>query len=226
MMLNIPGVLTPHQVGQFRAALDTAPWPDGGRTAGHLAARVKTNLQLPHDHPAAVRLGEQVLEALGRNAAFLAAALPLKVLPPLFNRYEGGGAYGSHVDSAICSVPGTPHRIRTDVSATLFLSDPASYDGGELVVQDSYGEHRVKLQAGDMVLYPGTSLHHVAPVTRGTRLASFFWVQSLVRDDTQRAMLLELDQAIQQLTPAAPDHPALMRLTGVYHNLLRQWSDT
>lgn len=226
MMITVPQVLTAEQVRHFRERLAQADWSDGRATAGHLASQVKNNLQLSEDAPASRELGDLVLQALGRHPLFLSGALPLKVLPPRFNRYEGGGTYGPHVDAAVFSVPGTPHRVRSDLSATLFLSDPDEYEGGELTVSDTYGEHSVKLPAGDMVLYPGSSLHHVTPVTRGTRLASFFWVQSLVRDDAQRALMLELDGAIQQLAVDAPGHPSLSRLTGVYHNLLRQWSET
>jgi len=226
MMFAIPQLLTGDQVRYFRERLAQADWSDGRATAGHLASQVKNNLQLSEDAPASRELGDLVLQALGRHPLFLSGALPLKVLPPRFNRYEGGGTYGPHVDAAVFSVPGTPHRVRSDLSATLFLSEPEEYEGGELTVSDTYGEHSVKLPAGDMVLYPGSSLHHVTPVTRGTRLASFFWVQSLVRDDAQRALMLELDSAIQQLAVDAPGHPSLSRLTGIYHNLLRQWSET
>lgn len=226
MMITVPQVLNADQVRHFRERLAQADWSDGRATAGHLASQVKNNLQLSEDAPASRELGDLVLQALGRHPLFLSGALPLKVLPPRFNRYEGGGTYGPHVDAAVFSVPGTPHRVRSDLSATLFLSEPDEYDGGELTVSDTYGEHSVKLPAGDMVLYPGSSLHHVTPVTRGTRLASFFWVQSLVRDDAQRALMLELDGAIQQLAVDVPGHASLSRLTGVYHNLLRQWSET
>ncbi|GGI17252.1 MAG: Fe2+-dependent dioxygenase [Oxalicibacterium faecigallinarum] len=226
MMLQIPGFLSPDQLRQFQTALSEQTWEDGRQTAGHMAAKAKNNQQLAHDNPVGTQLSNFVLEALGRNPLFMSAALPLKVVPPMFNRYESGGTYGDHVDGAIRSIAGTPHRIRTDISATLFLSDPDSYDGGELVVNDTYGERATKLNAGDMILYPGTSLHHVRPVTRGVRLACFFWVQSLVRDDTQRTMLFELDTSIQQLVVDVPDHPAPLKLSGVYHNLLRQWSDT
>ncbi len=203
-----------------------ASWQDGRLTAGRHAIRVKSNLQLAHDDPVAGRIGDMILDALGANPRFLAAALPLKVMPPRFNRYEGGGSYGEHVDGAIMTAPGTSHRMRTDLSATLFFSDPGEYDGGELVIHDTYGEHRVKLPAGHLVLYPGTSLHQVTPVTRGVRHAAFFWIQSMVREDAQRALLLTLDEAIQELGPVAPDHPALARLLGVYHNLLRGWAAT
>lgn len=226
MMFTLRKVLTPEQVKEARQALESADWVDGRVSAGHLATRVKENEQLAEDHPVSRRLGDAVLQALGRHPEFLAAALPLKVLPPRFNRYRGGGQYGMHVDASVFSVPGTPHRIRSDLSATLFLSDPDEYEGGELVVADTYGEHAVRLAAGDMVLYPGSSLHRVTPVTRGTRLASFFWIQSLVRDDGRRALMWELDGAIRDLAGELPGHPALDRLTGVYHNLLRQWAQT
>lgn len=226
MMLHIPALLAPDQVRQCRQALEQAPWVDGRATAGHQAARVKENLQLAPEHPATQQIGNLILDALGRNSRFMAAALPLKVLPPRFNRYEGGAHYGAHVDSSVLSVPGTPHRIRSDISATLFFSDPAEYDGGELTVQDRYGAHTAKLPAGHLVIYPGSSLHHVTPVTRGTRYAAFFWIQSLVREDHQRTLLLDLDDAIQGLTASHPDHASLPPLMGVYHNLLRTWSET
>jgi PKHD-type hydroxylase len=225
MLLHIPDVLTADQVASARGRLDEAHWVDGRVTAGHQSVRVKNNIQLPEDHPVARELGDVILEALQRNALFVAAALPHRVFPPLFNRYEGGHAFGNHVDNAIRQVTGTPHRIRTDLSATLFLSDPSEYDGGELQVEDTYGEHAVKLPAGHMVLYPATSLHHVRPVTRGCRTASFFWIQSMVRDDGARTLLFDLDQAIQQVSVIGPEHPAIVQLTGVYHNLLRRWAD-
>jgi PKHD-type hydroxylase len=226
MMLTIPQVLTADQVRHCRERLAQADWSDGRASAGHLASQVKHNLQLSEESAVSRELGDLILQALGRHPLFLSGALPLKVLPPRFNRYEGGGNYGPHVDAAIFSVPGTPHRVRSDLSATLFLSEPDEYEGGELTVEDTYGEHSVKLPAGDLVLYPGSSLHHVTPVTRGVRVASFFWVQSLVRDAAQRSLMLELDAAIQQLAVDAPGHASLSRLTGVYHNLLRQWSET
>ena len=166
-----------------------------------------------------------IIEALGRNPLFVSAALPLRVFPPLFNRYTGGQSFGTHIDNAIRQVPGTPHRVRTDLSATLFFSEPDDYEGGELVVEDTYGVHTIKLRAGDLILYPATSRHHVRPVTRGERLASFFWIQSMVRDDGERTLLLELDMAIQQVNRDRPDHPAAVALTGVYHNLLRRWAE-
>jgi PKHD-type hydroxylase len=225
MLLPIPDVLTREQVAQAREVLEQAEWVDGRVTAGHQSARAKDNLQLPEDSPAARQLGELVLAALQQNPLFVAAALPLRVFPPLFNRYQGGQSFGTHVDNAIRQVPGTPHRLRTDLSATLFFSGPDEYEGGELSVEDTYGLHNVKLPAGHLVLYPASSLHHVRPVTRGTRLASFFWIQSLVRDDGERTLLFDLDSAIQGLARDLPDHPAGVQLTGVYHNLLRRWAD-
>jgi len=225
MLIDIPDVLTRDQVAQARQILDQADWVDGRVTAGHQSARTKHNLQLPEDHPASRQLGDLILAALQRNPLFIAAALPLRVFPPLFNRYEGGGSFGTHVDNAIRQVTGTPHRIRTDLSATLFLASPEEYDGGELLVEDTYGVHSVKLQAGHLVLYPSTSLHSVRPVTRGARIASFFWIQSMIRDDGQRTLLFDLDTAIQRINQDTPDHPASVQLTGVYHNLLRRWAD-
>lgn len=225
MLLTIPDVLTHGQVAEARDQLAKAAWIDGRVTAGHQSSRVKDNLQLPEDHPAARALGEMILVALQRNPLFISAALPLRIFPPLFNQYEGGQSFGSHVDNAIRQITGTSFRIRTDLSATLFLSQPDEYDGGELAVEDTYGVHTVKLPAGHMVLYPSTSLHHVRPVTRGARTASFFWIQSLVRDDAERTLLFDLDTAIQRLTAEAPDHPAAVQLTGVYHNLVRRWAE-
>lgn len=225
MLLHIPDVLTREQVAEARRALEAAEWVDGNVTSGAQAARAKNNMQLPEDSPTAQRLGELVLQALGRSPLFLSAALPLKVFPPLFNRYAGGQAFGTHVDNAIRSIAGTPHRIRSDLSATLFLADPSEYDGGELSVEDTFGVHKVKLPAGHLILYPASSLHHVTPVTRGTRVASFFWIQSMVRDDAARTLLFDLDAAVQGLTREAPDHPVAVQLTGIYHNLLRRWAD-
>jgi PKHD-type hydroxylase len=226
MLLHIPNVLTAEQVTDARRDLDAAEWVDGAVTAGHQSARAKHNRQVPEGHPTARRLGDLILAALERSPLFMAAALPLKVFPPLFNLYSGGESFGVHVDNAIRQVPGTPHRVRTDLSATLFLSDPEDYDGGELTVEDTYGVHMVKLPAGDLVLYPSTSLHQVRPVTRGARIASFFWIQSMVRDDGQRTMLFDLDTAIQKIGADVPDHPGVVQLTGLYHNLLRHWADT
>lgn len=226
MLLHIPSLFSAEEARDARARLEAADWEDGRRTAGHQAAQVKNNLQLALDDPVARSLGDLILERLAATPLFIAATLPLRVLPPRFNRYEGGGTYGAHVDSAIFPIPGTPTRVRTDVSTTVFFSDPDDYDGGELVVEDTFGEHRVKLPAGDMIVYPGSSLHHVTPVTRGTRFAAFFWTQSLVPPDPQRKLLFDLDTAIQRLTADHPEHASIDGLTNVYHNLLRQWSIT
>ena len=225
MLLAIPDLLTAEQVLQARQILESAQWIDGRVTAGHQSSRTKDNLQLPENHPAAAQLGEMILEALGQNALFISAALPQRVFPPLFNRYQGGQSFGTHVDNSIRQITGTPHRIRTDLSATLFFANPDEYDGGELIVEDTYGTHSVKLPAGHMILYPATSLHNVRPITRGARVASFFWIQSMVRDDGQRALLFDLDMAIQRLNRDVPDHPSAVQFTGVYHNLLRQWAE-
>jgi PKHD-type hydroxylase len=225
VLLTIPDLLTPERVAHARQLLDRADWVDGRVTAGVQSARAKDNEQLPEDHPAGREIGAAILEALGQSPLFVSAALPSKVFPPLFNRYRGGHAFGTHVDNAIRQIPGTPHRIRTDLSATLFLSSPDEYDGGELQIEDTYGLHSVKLPAGDLVLYPSMSLHHVRPVTRGARVASFFWIQSMVRDDGARTLLFDLDTAIQRVNLDTPAHAAAVPLTGVYHNLLRRWAD-
>jgi PKHD-type hydroxylase len=225
MFIHVPSVLTGEQVSRVRHLLDDAPWIDGRMTAGPQSSRTKQNLQLPEDAPLTRDLGDLILGALQRSPLFMSAALPLKVYPPMFNRYSGGHSFGSHVDNAIRQVPGSPHRVRTDLSATLFLAEPDDYEGGELIVEDTYGTHSVKLSAGHMVLYPSTSLHRVTPVTRGARVASFFWIQSLVRDDGRRTLLFDMDTAIQRLNQDLPDHPSALQLTGVYHNLLRQWSE-
>jgi PKHD-type hydroxylase len=225
MLLHIPDVLTSAQVSRFRERLDAADWVDGNVTAGHQSAQAKDNMQMAEQHPVAQELGDEILTALQTNALFVSAALPLRVFPPLFNRYSGGQAFGTHVDNSIRQVTDTPHRIRTDLSATLFLSGPDEYDGGELLVEDRYGAHQVKLPKGHMVLYPGTSLHQVTPVTRGARVCSFFWIQSMVREDGQRTLLFDLDSAIQHVGQDLPQHPSSVQLTGVYHNLLRQWAD-
>jgi PKHD-type hydroxylase len=225
MLLTIPSVLSPEQVTQARQILERAEWMDGKVTAGHQSARAKDNMQLAEGSPAARELGGMVLAALEQSALFVSSALPSRVFPPLFNRYQGGQAFGTHVDNAIRQVAGTGHRIRTDLSATLFLAAPDEYDGGELVVEDTYGTHAVKLPAGHMILYPSTSLHHVRPVTRGARIASFFWIQSMIRDDGERTLLFDLDLAIQRLNSEQVDHPAAVQLTGVYHNLIRRWAD-
>ena len=225
MLITIPNVLSASEVAEMRAKLDAANWVDGKITAGYQAQKVKDNEQLPENSPLAVELGDTVLKGLARSPVFMSAALPLRVFPPMFNRYRGGGRFGTHVDTAIRQVQATAQRIRTDVSATLFLTAPEEYDGGELIVEDSYGEHSVKLPAGHMVLYPATSLHRVEPVTRGARVSSFFWVQSMIRSDADRTMLFDMDQAIQKLAVELPGSPVGMQLTGVYHNLLRRWAE-
>jgi PKHD-type hydroxylase len=225
MLLQIPDVLSKEQVAACCSLLETDNWIDGQVTAGHQSARAKNNEQLPQDHEHAKALGDTILAALENNPLFMSAALPLKVFPPLFNRYQDGQSFGNHVDNAIRQVAGTPHRVRTDLSATLFFSNPDEYDGGELVVEDTYGVHSVKLPAGHMILYPASSLHHVRPVTRGLRLASFFWIQSMVRDDGERTILFDLDMAIQRLASDAPEHQSGVELTSLYHNLLRRWAD-
>lgn len=225
MLMTIADVLTTEETAQARAILDATEWVDGKVTAGYQARAVKENLQLPEGHPTAVKLGDMVLAALARSPLFMSAALPLKVFPPMFNRYTGGGHFGTHVDTAIRALASTGQRIRTDVSATLFLTPPDQYDGGELLVEDTYGLHTVKLPAGHMVLYPATSLHRVTPVTRGARVSSFFWVQSMIRTDGDRTLLYDLDTAIQRLAQESPGHPIGVQLTGVYHNLLRRWAE-
>jgi PKHD-type hydroxylase len=224
MLINIPDVLTPAQVAEARKILDAAEWVDGKVTAGYQSAKAKDNQQIPEGHPAARQVGEMILSALGKNGLFLSAALPLKVFPPLFNRYSGGQSFKTHVDNAIRQAPGTPHRIRTDCSATLFFAGPDEYDGGELCIEDVYGVKAVKLPAGHMVLYPSTSLHHVRPVTRGARVCSFFWIQSMIRSDSRRSILFDLDLSIQRLQYPAVEQTAI-QLTGVYHNLLREWAE-
>lgn len=225
MLLAIPDVLTAEQVAECRRMLEQAEWADGRITAGHQSAQAKDNQQLPEETVVAKQLGDVILAALERNSLFMAAALPLKVFPPLFNRYEGGQAFGTHVDNAVRQVPGTPHRVRTDLSATLFFTQPEEYEGGELLIDDTYGVHNIKLPAGHMILYPASSLHHVRPVTRGARMASFFWIQSMVRDDGKRALLFDLDMAIQKVGSDQPDNLSIIQLTGIYHNLLRRWAD-
>ena len=226
MLIEIPHVLPAERVQAFLTDLAAAEWSDGRGSAGYLSAGVKSNEQLPDDHAKAAELGRVILEHLERNAVFVSAALPYKIVPPLFNRYAEAREYGAHVDGAIRPVAGTPHRVRTDLSATLFLSSPEDYDGGELVLEDALGERSVKLAAGNMVLYPGSSVHRVTPVTRGVRYAAFFWVQSMVRRDEQRRILFDLDRSIQGLARDVPDRAELVRLASVYHNLLRAWADT
>jgi PKHD-type hydroxylase len=223
MMLHIPGVLTPDEVTAMRATLLAAAWVDGNVTSGRQSAMAKRNRQLPEDSTAARDAGGRILDALGRAPLFVAAALPLKVFPPLFNRYGEGDGFGDHIDNAVRFRHGTDFRLRSDLSATLFLNDPADYDGGELIAEDA---PPVKLPAGDLILYPATTVHRVTPVTRGERLASFFWIQSMVRDGGERALLLDLDRSIQDLAGrSGQDDPTIIRLTGVYHNLLRRWAD-
>jgi len=225
-MVIIPQLLSTSQVAEFQAVLGSAPWADGKATAGYLSSRTKNNLQIPEDQALTRRLGAVIQAELDRNQIFIAAALPLKVLPPLFNRYTVGQSYGAHIDGAVQPLAGSHHQVRTDLSATIFLTDPAEYEGGELVIGPAGEEKTVKLPAGDMVLYSGGTIHHVSPVTRGARQAAFFWVQSMVRDDSRREILFELDSTIQQLGHTGADHGACVRLAGVYHNLLRQWVDT
>ena len=224
MLLHIPDILGRDELARIRAALDAADWTDGRETVGVQGARVKRNEQLPETSPLRAELARIVLAALARSPLYFAAALPLKTLTPRFNRYRDGGEYGFHVDGAVMR-SGDGGHVRSDISCTLFLNDPEEYDGGELIVSDTYGEHEVKLPAGDLILYPSSSLHRVAPVTRGARLASFLWVQSMVRDDARRAMLFEMDGAIERLRAGGADADAVLRLTGVYHNLLRQWAE-
>lgn len=230
MLLHIPGVLDRTTLARFRKTLDAAEWTDGRQTVGPQGAKVKRNLQLPEDSPVRRDLGDEVLAALQAHPLYFPAVLPARTLPPRFNCYAGGGEYGFHVDGSVMQLAGSgagaPVNLRSDVSCTLFLCGPEEYEGGELVIHDLYGEHEVKLPAGDLVVYPSSSLHRVAPVTRGARLAAFFWVQSLVRDDSARRMLFELDGAIQALTAANAEPDAVLRLTGIYHNLLRRWAET
>lgn len=225
MLLHIPDVLTADQVAEFRQILDKANWIDGRATAGHQSVAVKNNAQLATNSDEAKLLGEKILIALESNPTFISAALPQKVCPPLFNSYSGGQTYGTHIDGAIRNIAGTNFKMRTDLSATLFLSDPLEYEGGELVVEDTYGTHKVKLPKGHMILYPASSLHHVTPVTKGARVASFFWIQSMVRDDSQRTLLFDLDNSIRLLNHDIPNHESTIHLTGIYHNLLRRWAE-
>jgi PKHD-type hydroxylase len=225
MMLHIPEVLTAEELGDIRNKLDTADWIDGRATVGSQGANVKRNQQLPQDAPLTKELGLKVLQALARNGLYFSAALPLRTVPPLFNRYESSGHYGFHVDGSVRTFPSSPGWLRTDLSATLFLCDPDDYDGGDLIVKDTYGEHEAKLPAGDMVLYPSSSLHCVTPVTRGARVCSFFWIQSMVRDDKHRSMLFEFDQTIQKLRALHGETEESLSLTNHYHNLLREWSE-
>jgi PKHD-type hydroxylase len=227
MLICIPNVLTKEQVAFCRSKLDVAEWIDGKVTTGTQSATVKSNLQISQNSATAHELGKLILDALASKPQFISAALPLKIFPPLFNRYENGGHFGIHTDGSVMTVPGTHIRVRTDVSATLFLAEPEEYEGGELVIEDNFGAQEVKLAAGDMVLYPSTSLHQVRPVTSGARIASFFWMQSMIRDDGQRTLLYDLDQSIQELSlELGVGHPQAVKLAGIYHNLVRRWADT
>ena len=226
MMLHVPDVLAPEQVRAIRARLEATDWVDGRETVGPQGALVKRNRQLPELSTEGRALAQTVLSALSKNTLFFSAALPLRFVPPLFNRYEGGEHYGLHVDGSVRSLPGTGEQLRTDLSCTLFLCEPDEYEGGELEVVDTDGTHEVKLPAGDLILYPSSSLHRVHPVTSGARICSFFWLQSMVRDNHQRGMLFELDQQIQKLRARVGECEETVALTGHYHNLLRLWAET
>ncbi|NII53040.1 Fe2+-dependent dioxygenase [Luteibacter sp. SG786] len=226
MLMHIPEVLSKEQVAGLRVAMEGAEWTDGRQTVGPQGARVKRNLQLPEASTLRRELGAMVVAALARHPLYHAAVLPLRTLSPRFNRYEGGGEYGFHIDGAVMATGDADTHVRSDISCTLFLSEPEDYDGGELIVSDTYGEHEVKLPAGDAIVYPSSSLHRVTPVTRGARIASFFWIQSMVRDDGARRLLLELDTAIRTLSASGADQASILQLTGVYHNLLRRWAET
>jgi PKHD-type hydroxylase len=225
MLVRVPALLSAQEVAQCRDVLARSQWVDGKITAGAQSAQAKNNLQIPENSKEARELGEMILQRLGRNELFTSAALPLRVFPPLFNRYDADMKFDTHIDNSIRFVPGAPIRVRTDLSATLFLTAPEDYDGGELVIEDTYGEQQVKFAAGDMVLYPATSRHRVNPITRGSRWASFFWIQSMVRDDGQRALLFDLDSAIQSLRRKDGESPEAVQLTGIYHNLVRRWAE-
>jgi PKHD-type hydroxylase len=225
MLIDIADVFTADEVDEMRTRLLAEPWVDGKVTAGQRSARDKFNRQLNEDSALGLLFGQRILARLSENALFVSAALPKRIYPPLFNRYSGGEAFGFHIDNAIRGIKGVRERVRTDLSATLFLTDPQTYDGGELVIRDTFGERSVKLPAGHLVLYPGTSVHKVNPVTRGERVAAFFWIESLVREDSQRSLLLDMDVAIQRLSAQQADDESLLQLSGVYHNLLRRWSD-
>lgn len=226
MLIKIPNVLNAQQLEQVKQSLLNAEWADGSSTAGYQSVQAKNNLQLPQESNCARQLGDLILQCLASNNLFMSAALPLKIFPPLFNCYQGEQSFGVHVDNAIRQVPGTPVKVRTDLSITLFISQPDEYDGGDLIIEDTFGAQRVKLAAGDLVLYPSTSLHRVTPVTRGRRLASFFWLQSMINSDEKRSILFDMDMAIQKLRITLKDSPEIIQLTGVYHNLLRQWAQT
>jgi PKHD-type hydroxylase len=224
MIVHVANILTADEVADYRRTLEAAAWVDGRATAGAQSALAKRNLQVPEDAPQARDLSQRILVALGRNQAFVSAALPLRVMPPMFNRYDAGMAFDTHIDNAIRFAG--PVRYRTDISATLFLTDPGDYEGGELIVEDAYGEHAIKLPAGDMVLYPATSRHRVTPIAAGSRWAAFFWVQSMVKEDERRALLYEMDLAIQALgAKLGAGDPSVVSLTGAYHNLIRMWAE-
>jgi PKHD-type hydroxylase len=227
MLVHVPNLLSGEQVAHIRGVLSGSDWVDGKATAGSQSASAKRNLQVPENAPAARALGDIILTALGQNERFTSSALAMRVFPPLFNRYDQGMNFGAHIDNAIRFVKGasTPIRVRTDMSATLFLTDPADYDGGELVIEDTFGNHSVKLPAGDLVVYSATSKHHVTPVTRGSRWSSFFWIQSMIRDEAARTMLFQLDNTIQSLRKQVGDSDEVVSLTGIYHNLVRRWAD-
>ncbi|WP_282363153.1 Fe2+-dependent dioxygenase [Pseudomonas sp. PS01297] len=225
MLIDIANVFTADEVDEMRTRLLAEPWVDGKVTAGQRSARDKFNRQLNEESALGLLFGQRILARLSENALFMSAALPKRIYPPLFNRYSGGEAFGFHIDNAIRGIKGVRERVRTDLSATLFLTDPETYDGGELVIRDTFGERSVKLPAGHLVLYPGTSVHKVNPVTCGERVAAFFWIESLVREDSQRSLLLDMDVAIQRLSAQQADDESLLQLSGVYHNLLRRWSD-
>jgi PKHD-type hydroxylase len=225
MLITIPGIFTKSEARQIRQELEKAEWIDGGVTAGHQSIRVKRNRQLREDDPLAREIGDLILARLSQNELFVSAALPLRVFPPLFNRYEGGETFGNHIDNAIRVSADGSSRIRTDLSATLFLTEPQDYEGGELLVDTVFGVQSVKLDAGSMVLYPASSLHRVNPVTRGARISSFFWIQSMVRDDNCRTILFDLDSAIRELSQLPEGDSTSVKLTGIYHNLLRRWAD-
>jgi PKHD-type hydroxylase len=226
MLVQVPSALTPQQVENLLAAIDASPdWVDGNQTSGHQSAKAKDNEQLSETSRTAIEQGAIVQQLVERNPLVLSAALPARFYPPMFSRYRGGQTFGAHVDNAVRLHSDRVTRMRTDLSATLFLSDPASYDGGALVIEDTYGAHEIKFAAGDMILYPSSSLHQVTPVTRGVRKACVFWIQSLVRDDAQRTLLFDMDLAIRSLSKTVPDDPSIVSLTGAYHNLLRMWAE-
>ncbi|MPS48160.1 Fe2+-dependent dioxygenase [Methylobacillus sp.] len=225
MLITIPEVFTPEEAESIRQRLDATEWLDGKVTAGYQSAKAKNNLQLAENHPLAIELGDLIVSRLTQHPLFMSAALPRKVFPPLFNRYESGQSFGFHIDNAVRSLSGSRERVRTDLSSTLFFTPPEDYDGGELIIRDTYGTQAIKLPAGHMVLYPGTSLHKVMPVTRGVRISSFFWTQSLIREDSQRTLLFDMDNAIQRLYQTGADEEAIIQLTGTYHNLIRHWSE-